>query len=109
MDRRSIGRRIQSYREIVKMSQEELAEILDLSPNYISAIERGIKTPSLEVFVKIANALQVSADPLLEEVLINGYQIKTSLLTEKLETLSAQEREQALLVLETIIKKCVQL
>ena len=37
---KSIGKRIQMRREVLGMKQEELAEHVNLSPNYISAIER---------------------------------------------------------------------
>ena len=51
------------------MKQEELAELAELSVNYISAIERGVKCPSLDAFVRIANALEVSSDELLRDSL----------------------------------------
>ena len=54
-----LGRRIQANRERLGMKQEELAELAELSVNYISAIERGVKCPSLDAFVRIANALEV--------------------------------------------------
>ena len=44
------------------MKQEELAEYVNLSPNYMSAIERGAKIPRLETFIRIANALNVPSD-----------------------------------------------
>ena len=42
-----LGGRIQANRERLGMKQEELAERAELSVNYISAIERGVKRPSL--------------------------------------------------------------
>ena len=47
MDLKNIGRRIQIQREVLGMKQEELAEYVSLSPNYMSAIERGVKIPRL--------------------------------------------------------------
>lgn len=104
MDRKSIGHRIQAYREAAGMSQDGLAEALGLSTIYISTIERGVKTPSLEVFVNIANALNVSADLLLVDVLRNGYKVKTSLLSEKLESMSSEDRERIFNVIEAMVK-----
>lgn len=104
MDRKSIGQRIQTYREAAGMSQDELAETLELSTIYISTIERGVRTPSLEVFVNIANALNVSADLLLVDVLRNGYKVKASLLSEKLETKSSEDRERVFNVIEAMVK-----
>lgn len=69
MDLSAIGSRIKAAREKKEMTQEELAEIVDLSSNHISVIERGVKPPKLATFVSIANALEVSADTLLQDVI----------------------------------------
>lgn len=51
------------------MTQRDLANAIGCTPQHISAIERGAKTPTLETFVAIAAALRVSADVLLQDVL----------------------------------------
>ncbi len=68
MDLTVIGNRIKAARERAHLTQEQLAEIVDLSPTHLSVIERGAKTPKLDTFVRIANALGVSADALLQDV-----------------------------------------
>ena len=65
----TIGRRIQNARRNARMTQEELAAILGCTPQHLSAIERGTKTPRLDTFIMIANTLHVSADALLMDVL----------------------------------------
>ena len=50
-----------------------------LSANYIGLVERGEKIPSLESFISIVNALGVSADMVLHDVLETGYEVKSSL------------------------------
>ena len=67
MDQVAIGARIKAARERVHLTQEKLAEIVDISPTHMSVIERGVKTPKLDTFVRIANALGVSADSLLQD------------------------------------------
>ena len=59
MELESIGRNIRKYRLMKKLRQEDLAEKADLSINYIGAIERGEKIPSLETLIVIINALGV--------------------------------------------------
>lgn len=49
------------------MSQAKLAEAIFCSPSYISHIERGVKTPSLEILLKISEVLQVTTDQLLTQ------------------------------------------
>ena len=97
----SIGKNIRKYRLMRKLRQEDLAEKADLSINYVGAIERGEKTPSLESLI---NALGVSADMILVDVLDNGYLVKDSLLAQKLDKLSAEDRSQIYDVIDTMIK-----
>lgn len=47
----SIGKHISEFRHLRKLRQEDLAEITGLSTNYIGAVERGEKIPSLETFI----------------------------------------------------------
>lgn len=65
----AIGRRIQNARRNANMTQEELAAIIGCTPQHLSAIERGAKTPRLDTFITIANTLHMSADALLIDVL----------------------------------------
>lgn len=60
-----IGKRIQEVRTDKKISQAMLAELTDISDVYMSNLETGKRTPSLEVLVKIANALGTTTDELL--------------------------------------------
>lgn len=66
MDMIAIGSKIKEARERAHLTQEELSEIIDISPTHMSVIERGVKTPKLDTFVKIVRALNVSADALLQ-------------------------------------------
>ena len=47
------------------MSQERLAELSDLSPPYVSHVERGAKGPSLGALIRLSAALGVTIDYLL--------------------------------------------
>ncbi|HWS29114.1 MAG TPA: helix-turn-helix transcriptional regulator [Clostridia bacterium] len=65
LDYRAIGQRIRSARLHSNITQEFLAELTNLSNQHISNIETGSTKLSLQALVKIANALNVSADELL--------------------------------------------
>ncbi len=104
MESLSIGRNIRKYRMAQNLRQEDLAEKTGLSVNYIGAIERGEKLPSLETFIDIANTLNVSADMLLCDVLNESYTIKNSLLAEKLEGIKRADREKIYDVIDTMIR-----
>lgn len=104
MESLSIGRNIRKFRTAQNLRQEDLAEKTGLSVNYIGAIERGEKLPSLETFIDIANTLNVSADMLLCDVLNESYTIKNSLLAEKLEGIKRADREKIYDVIDTMIR-----
>ena len=100
----SIGKNIRRFRTEKKMRQEDLAERAGLSTNYIGMVERGEKIPSLESFIGIVNALGVSADMILADILDTGYEIKHSLLNDKLKSLSKHDRERIYAVIDTMIQ-----
>lgn len=100
----SIGRNIRKYRMEKKMRQEDLAEKTGLSANYIGMLERGEKLPSLDTFISILNALGITADAVLCDVLENGYTVKNSLLNDKLQSLPEAERNKIYEVIDTLIK-----
>lgn len=69
MNNKVIGRRIRAAREAAHITQEELGCAVGCTAKHIGAIERGIKTPSLDTFIVIANTIGTSADLLLQDVL----------------------------------------
>lgn len=92
MDLSAIGSRIKTARERKHLTQEDLAAIVDLSPTHISVIERGVKPPKLETFVNIANALGVSADMLLQDVVDHSEEGVSSSLVADIMKLPPNER-----------------
>lgn len=62
---KEIGKRIQAKRKEIKITQEKLSEIIDVSPSYISEIERGSSICSLATLTNIANTLNASLDYLV--------------------------------------------
>lgn len=60
-----IGKRIKNRRKEMQLTQEKLSEIIDVSPSYVSEIERGTSISSLSTITKIAQTLNVSLDYLI--------------------------------------------
>ena len=102
VDLSPVGSRIKTARENKKLTQEELAAMVDLSPTHISVIERGVKSPKLETFVRIANALGVSADSLLIDVVENSTKGISCELYDYVSNLSKKEREKVLTVVRVM-------
>lgn len=65
IDLADLGARVRQARTNRNLSQVELAEACGISVPYISDIERGKKCFSVDILIRIAHALQVSADWLL--------------------------------------------
>lgn len=53
-----LGKRVQKRRKELNLTQEELAEKVDISRAYMGYIEQGRNVPSLEVVQKIAKVLK---------------------------------------------------
>ncbi len=93
MDTKAIGARIKTARKVKNITQEDLAAMIDLSSTHISVIERGIKAPKLETFVSIANALEVSADSLLIDVVDHSTDGEASRLSAMLNKLPGKDQK----------------
>lgn len=62
---RQMGLQIRQARENAKLTQEELSEILDCTPQYISLMENGRYTISIKMLRKLCTMLNISSDGIL--------------------------------------------
>ena len=97
MDLKAVGKRIKAAREQKGLTQEALAELVNLSPMHVSVIdvsviERGFKPTKMDTFCNIANALDVSADTLLQDVIDHSADSVPSDLDDLMKGLPAKER-----------------
>lgn len=60
-----IGARIESQRELLGITREELAERLDITPRFCYDLELGHKGMSVSTLIKISKELNISTDYLL--------------------------------------------
>ena len=68
LDSLIVGKVIQRFREEKGISQEVLSGFADIGRTHLSAIERGIRKPTLDTFFKIAEALDVKPYILLQAI-----------------------------------------
>ena len=71
LDSKMLGYRIKEYRLRSGLSQAELAKTVHIQPSTLCEYEAGNITPSIKVFVDIANVLNCTADALLCDC-VNG-------------------------------------
>lgn len=75
VDYASLGNRIRYRRKLKKLSQKEVADGINISVSFYGNIERGLRIPSIDTLVDIANFLDTSTDYLLaESVVVAGKQ-----------------------------------
>ena len=63
-----VGVAIRAFRQKAGLSQDELADRMDLSTPYISMLESGKRYPSIEMLIRIAFALEVRPGALLDMI-----------------------------------------
>ncbi|MBQ0110762.1 MAG: helix-turn-helix transcriptional regulator [Oscillospiraceae bacterium] len=103
---KAVGKRIQYYRKIRGYTQEQFAEIVDLSTNYLSDVERGKSSARLDKLVLIMNKLECSADEIFADVVNTGFLVRSTRLSEEIEKLSPEQRNTAFSILQAYIDCC---
>ena len=62
---KNFGSNLKQLRHIADLTQSELAQILGVATNTVAYYEQGIKTPRLEMVIKIADFFHISIDNLI--------------------------------------------
>jgi len=65
---REFGATLRAVRRSRGLTQEEIAERADFDPTYASLLERGLRTPTLVVLLKLAEAMQIEPAELINRL-----------------------------------------
>ena len=104
MDFKQGGQAIQCIRKQRGMTQEQLAEAINIASNSVSRIERGLLVPALPTLIDICNALEVGADSILAFYIAADAPIRWSPLAERLEGLDLEKLHKIEAVLACLIE-----
>lgn len=63
-----VGATIRGFRQLSGLSQDALADRMDVSTSYISMLEGGKRYPSIEMIIRLAIALEVSPGAILDKI-----------------------------------------
>ncbi len=63
----SIENKIKEYRELNKMTQKDIAEILEVEPGTISKYESGMIEPNIESLKRLAETFNITVDELIKD------------------------------------------
>ena len=93
MNRTALGTRIRQERLNQNLTQEQLAEKLNVSTTYMGYIERGERTLTLSKLIDLANLLDVSIDYLLMDSISSSPSSREKLWLKLLSSASEAEQE----------------
>ena len=97
-----IGKRVRKTREHYGFTRERLAEMANISPQFLVHIENGTKSMTANTICNLARALNVSADYLLFG--LEDTDLNRTLATEALVSLLPEDRMLAERVLQTVLQ-----
>ena len=103
MNKIELGKRIRETRLKKGYNQRILSEKANIGVMYLGEIERGIKMPSMNIFIKIVEALEVSTDYILRNELTSGENYVYDDITERLKNLTPKQRKTAIDILDAYI------
>ena len=100
MDKTELGEKLRQVRLEKGYTQQALAELAGIGNVYLGEIERGLKMPSLNSFIRIIEVLDVSADYVLRNELSSGRAYIYDEITQKLNSLTPKQRKTATDILD---------
>ena len=103
MDKSTLGKKLRQARQKKGYTQQALAEIADIGNVYLGEIERGVKMPSLNIFIKLIEALDLSADYILRDELTSGKEYICDEISQKLQALTPKQRKTASDILDAYL------
>lgn len=104
MEKEEFGLRLRETRTQKGYTLQSLAQKAGTGAVYLGEIERGLKMPSLNSFIRIVEALNVSADYLLRNELTSGTGYICDEIAERLRDLTPKQRKTASDILDAYIK-----
>lgn len=95
MDYFALGKRIREERLRLNLTQEKLAEDINISTAYLGQIERGERSITLDKLIPLANRLGVTIDFLLTEYITPNDDNNLNLIRQLFSGRNTQEKELA--------------
>ena len=104
MDKVELGKKLREVRLKKGYTQQVLAEHAGIGNVYLGEIERGLKMPSLNTFINIVEALDISADLILRDELTSGGEYVYDEITQKLKNLTPRQRKISADILDAYLR-----
>lgn len=104
VDYKEIGKRIRQKRKEKKLTQEALAEKLDITVGYVSQMERGVTKISLERLAEIGAVLDTELSSFLNGTVQKQNSYLQTELAEKIEKLGQKDRQLLSEILDAMLR-----
>lgn len=104
MDEKGLGKRINMVRKDRGFTADKLSELCNINATYLRQIEGGSKMPSLPVFIDICNALRISPDYLLRDMLAENEVSRIRELAELWENTSPSQQDIAIAMIRAVLE-----
>ncbi len=97
----AMGNRLRNYRTSAHITQEKMAELLDISLKHYSEVERGLKGLSVENLIKLSDISGISIDYLLKGG--HNYETVPDTLIEIYETCPLEKRQRFIKLMQDLL------
>ena len=99
-----IGVRIKELRKRKKITQEKLAENAEINVKYLSKIEMGTKNPTINVFIRIAESLDVDIGAIFNQLVVEDPAKRLPAINALLGQASEEQLKTVLKILSAILR-----
>lgn len=99
-----IGKTLQRCRLQNKLTQNQVAELTNLEPRYISQIERGLSKGSIDTLIKLCNAYHITPDVVLFELLDDDVKRVNSTYDFLFQKLNARDKDIVLTLVNYLVE-----
>lgn len=102
-----IGKKIKLYRQKAGLTQENLAEILEVTFQQVQNYENGKTRLNTDKLQKLCNALNISESHLLSDVSEQQYQLSPSesILIDTFRSIKSEEKKECVIILVEALRK----
>lgn len=98
-----IGARVKAIRNKKKITQEQLAEKIEINSKYLSSIERGLENPTMNTLIKMSESLGVGLDEFFNQIEIEDPADRKKLIRSLLNQATDEQLKLAYRILSVII------
>lgn len=100
----NIGDNIKAARQARGLTQDQLAEMLDISTHHLSSVERGEHMLHINKLIQLMNTLGCSANQIFKDAVTADPQTEISYLSAQLSSLPFDEQQRILSVIRVLIE-----